>query len=101
MKNKLPGIFKSKVENVKTKVQKSFYYHYGDSITEEKEQDENAILKKVNNILNYKNYIYNADITILCKNGENINKKIIGYKDGYLLFLDESKMPLSEVYDIK
>lgn len=102
MKNKLPEIFKSQVENVKTNIQKSFYYHHDNKMVENLEkQDEESLLKKINNILNSENHIYNTDIIILCKNGETINKKIIGYKDGYLLFLDESKMPLSDVYDIK
>ena len=88
MKDKLPEIFKSNVKNIKTNIQKTFYYHHEEGDEKVERQDEKDLLKKINNILNSKNYVYNADITILCKNGETIDKKIIGYKDGYLLFLD-------------
>jgi len=102
MKDKLPKIFKSNIDNMKTRVQQTFYYHPEENKKENfDDQDESILLKKINEILNSKNYIYNADITILHKNGESIDKKIIGYKDGYLLFLDGSKMSISDVHDIK
>ena len=35
------------------------------------------------------------------KNGENKNKKIIGFKDNYLLTSDGLKISIDDIYDIK
>ncbi len=108
MKDKFPEIFKNRVDKIKGKVQKEFYYHNEEanetrknSEVENKEVDKVALLKKINNIFTRPDYIYQADITILYKNGKNINKKIVGIKDNYLLTFEGEKIYIDEIYDIK
>lgn len=111
MKDKFPEIFKNRVDKIKGNVQKEFYYHNGDNNDftknderkkiDEKEVDKVSLLKKINGIFTRPDYIYQADITILYKNGKNINKKIVGIKDNYLLTFEGERIYIDEIYDIK
>ena len=60
-----------------------------------------TLLKKIESIFSRPDYVYQADITILYKNGENINKKIVGIKDNYLLTIEGEKIYIDDIYDIK
>lgn len=110
MKDKFPEIFKNRVDKLKSKVQKEFYYHHDnkDLVSEEKiekkenvEIDKMTLVKKINSIFSRPDYVYQADITILYKNGKNINKKIVGIKDNYLLTFEGERIYIDEIYDIK
>lgn len=104
MKDKFPEIFKNKVDKIKSKVQKEFYYHNSvESNTDKREVkiDKMTLLKKIESIFSRPDYVYQADITILYKNGENINKKIVGIKDNYLLTIEGEKIYVDDIYDIK
>ena len=99
MKDKIPDIYKSKFEKLKTKVQKEYYYHHNDKENINMNQNTN-LLTKINNIFKDPNFVYKADVNIMYKNGNNINKKIIAVKDNYLLTLEGEKIYLSEIKDI-
>ena len=104
MKDKFPEIFKNKVDKIKSKVQKEFYYHNSDESNTDKREvkiDKMTLLKKIESIFSRPDYVYKADITILYKNGENINKKIVGIKDNYLLTIEGEKIYIDDIYDIK
>ena len=104
MKDKFPEIFKNKVDKIKSKVQKEFYYHNSDESNTDKREvkiDKMTLLKKIESIFSRPDYVYQADITILYKNGENINKKIVGIKDNYLLTIEGKKIYIDDIYDIK
>ena len=104
MKDKFPEIFKNKVDKIKSKVQKEFYYHNSvESNTDKREVkiDKMTLLKKIESIFSRPDYVYKADITILYKKGENINKKIVGIKDNYLLTIEGEKIYVDDIYDIK
>lgn len=104
MKDKFPEIFKNKVDKIKSKVQKEFYYHNSDESNTDKREvkiDKVTLLKKIESIFSRPDYVYQADITILYKNGENINKKIVGIKDNYLLTIEGEKIYIDDIYDIK
>ena len=109
MSDKFPEIFKNKVDKLKSKVQNEFYYHSKDDVTlneKPKEQpdknvDKMTLLKKINNIFSRPDYVYQADSIILYKNGESMNKKVVGVKDNYLLTLEGEKIYIDEIYDIK
>ena len=104
MKDKFPKIFKNKVDKIKSKVQKEFYYHNSDESNTDKREvkiDKMTLLKKIESIFSRPDYVYQADITILYKNGENINKKIVGIKDNYLLTIEGEKIYIDDIYDIK
>lgn len=105
MKDKFPEIFKNKVDKIKSKVQKEFYYHNNDSENNTRARevkiDKATLLKKIESIFSRPDYVYQADITILYKNGKNMNKKIVGVKDNYLLTIDKERIYIDEIYDIK
>ncbi len=108
MKDKFPEIYKSKIDKVRSKVQKDFYYHANETETKrneriepEKKVDKLDLIKKINNIFSRPDYVYQADITIMYKNGENIVKKIIGIKDNYLIAFDGERIFIDDILDIK
>lgn len=109
MKEKLPKINKQKLKDLKTKVQSDYYYHASndaktsDPIKEEdsKELDRNELIKKINNILNSREFIYQADVNIIYKNGKNINKKVIGFIDDYILTKEGDKISINDIKNIK
>lgn len=109
MKEKLPKINKQKLKELKTKVQNDYYYHassqnkINDSINEEeiKELDRSELIKKINNILNSREFIYQADVNIIYKNGKNINKKVIGFIDDYILTKEGDKIGINDIKNIK
>ena len=113
MKDKFPEIYKNKVENLRSKVQKEYYFHADDIVqTEEKEdikKDYNESVKelsnvdlrrKINNVFKRPDYVYKADVNIMYKNGETIMKKLIGFKDNYLITNDGEKIYINEISDI-
>lgn len=105
MKNEFPEIFKNKVNKLKNNVQKEYYYHNKEEVLLKENNiekvDKLTLINKINNIFLRPDYIYQADITIMYKNGENINKKIVGIKDNYLLTFEGEKIYIDEIYDIK
>lgn len=111
MKDKFPEIYKRKIENLKSKVQKDFYYHANadNNIIDEKEAsiEENKkiskidLIDKINDIFKRPDYVYQADVNIMYKNGKNINKKVIGFKNNYLMTYDGEKIHIDEINNIK
>ncbi len=109
MKDKFPEIYKNEIKSIKSKVQKDFYYHANK--TEEKTNDARQvsdiniskvdIINKINHIFSSPNFVYQADVNIMYKNGKNMNEKIIGLKDDYLLTLDGRKININDVSNIK
>lgn len=108
MSEKFPEIFKNKIDNVKSKIQNEYYYRGSkeektekDNFVKDKKISRSMLLDKINLIFKRPDFIYQADITIINKNGESMNKKIVGIKDNYLLTLDEEKIYLDDIDDIK
>ena len=111
MKDKFPEIYKNKVEKIKSKVQNEFYYHANENKNDHisstidnnvsLKADKMALINKIENIFKRPDYVYQADVIIMRKDGKNINKKLIGFKDNYLLTLDGEKLYLDDIYDIK
>ncbi len=110
MKDKFPEIYKNRVDKLKSKVQKEFYYHNDDNSLKKEDRvdkkdregvDKMTLLKKINSIFQRPDYVYQADITILYKNGKSMNKKIVGIKDNYLLTFEGERIYIDEIYDIK
>lgn len=110
MKDKFPEIFKNKVDKLKSNVQKEFYYHHDDNdsnrevksdVNSLEKVDKTTLMKKINSIFSRPDYVYQADITIMYKNGENINKKVVGIKDNYLVTFDGERIYIDDIYDIK
>lgn len=106
MKEKLPKIYKNKIENIKSNIQNEFYYR-SNSTAEDKRDDNNVkvdksvLLMKIDNIFKRPDYVYQKDIIIMFKDGKNIEKKIIGRKDNYIITFDGQKIYLDDILDIK
>ncbi len=112
MDDKFPKIYKNKVDKIKSKVQKDFYYHAGNTNDNEQRTEKSepvidekvdrmTLLKKINSIFTRPDYVYQADVIIMYKNGENKQKKIVGIKDNYLITIDNERILIDEVSDIK
>ncbi len=113
MKDKFPEIYKNKVENLKSKVQKEYYYHADDIVQTEmksKDEEENVeskevlsnvdLISKINSIFKRPDYVYKVDVNIMYKNGKTIMKKVIGFKNNYLITNDGEKIYINEISDI-
>lgn len=104
MDNKNSEIYKQKINHIKSKVQNEYYVHNSNESSsdfENKKISKEELILKINNIFNSPNYVYQADITIMFKNNENKRKKVIGYKNNYLLTIDGEKIFIDDIYDIK
>ncbi|MEG2351247.1 MAG: hypothetical protein RSA10_01480 [Bacilli bacterium] len=108
MKEKFPEIFKNKIGNLKSKVQSEYYYH-ADSLENNnklkqagiKGVDKLTILKKVNSIFSRPDYVYQADVIIMFKNGEKHKKKIVGKVGNNLITYDKEQINIDDILDIK
>ena len=100
MENKHPKIYKKKIDNLKTKVQSEYYYHFKEE-SDNNEISKEEIVSKIKKLFESPNYVYQVDINIMLKNGENIRKKVIALKDDYLITLDNEKIPLGDIKNIK
>ena len=103
MDDKFPKIYKNKISKIKSKVQNNFYYHSDDKSSSDltKGVVKSKLLKKINDVFLRPNYVYQADVIIMFKNGENKHKKIVGLKDDYIITLDNEKIKVDDVLDIK
>lgn len=113
MKDKFPEIYKRKVEKLKSKIQTDFYYHANDEKKNDQQKenlknkeennkiDRKTLIEKIDNIFKRPNYVYQADVIIMLKSGENIERKIVGFKENFLITLDGEKIYIDEVNDIK
>ena len=104
MKDKFPEIYKNKIKNIKSRVQKDYYYH-GSKTEDEKMKikkiSKSELLDKIENLFKNKDFIYKADVTIMLKNGDNIDKRVISFKEGNLITLDNEKINIDDILDIK
>jgi len=98
MEKKLPNLFQNKVEK-KINNNENIYYSQNRKIVEE---DINPIdiRKKINDIFSSPNYICSAlvDITM---NQQIKTTKIIGRNKDYLITIDNEKIYISDIKDIK
>lgn len=106
--DKLPKIYKNKINSIKSKVQNEFYYHanrksknINDTYDNSIDSDPNLILNKIENIFQRPDYVYQANVNIMYKNGENKQKKIVGFKKNYLMTLEGDKIYIDDIKDIK
>lgn len=108
MNDKFPKIYKNKIDKIKAKVQNDFYYH-SDNENDKREEvfshdnkiDKVDLLKKINGIFVRPDYVYQADVIIMYKNGENKHKKIVGVKDNYIITFEGEKIYIDDIVDIK
>lgn len=105
MNDKIPKIYKNKIDKLRTKVQKDFYYHSDNEINNRaitpSKISRSELLDKINAIFKRPDFVYQADVIIMYKTGENKHKKIVGLKENYLITIDNEKIMLDDILDIK
>lgn len=88
---------------------KDFYYHATDFNQDNingydirgEQLSKTDLINKINNIFKRPDYVYQADVNIMYKNGKNIDKKIIGFKDNYIMTSDGDRIFIDEISNIK
>lgn len=105
MSDKIPKIYKNKIDKLRTKVQKDFYYHSDNEINNRaitpSKISRSELLDKINAIFKRPDFVYQADVIIMYKTGENKHKKVVGLKENYLITLENEKIMLDDILDIK
>ena len=105
MSEKIPKIYKNKIDKLRTKVQKEFYYHSDNEINNRaitpSKISRSELLDKINAIFKRPDFVYQADVIIMYKTGENKHKKVVGLKENYLITLENEKIMLDDILDIK
>ena len=105
MNDKIPKIYKNKIDKLRTKVQKDFYYHSDNEINNRaittSKISRRELLDKINAIFKRPDFVYQADVIIMYKTGENKHKKVVGLKENYLITLENEKIMLDDILDIK
>ena len=99
MNNKDSKIYKKSINSLKTDVQNEYYYHANRADTTIISKDE--LINKINDLFKRPDFVYQIDTNIMYKNGEIKSKKVIGFKNNYLITIDDERTPLSDISDIK
>ena len=60
----------------------------------------NKIDKKINEIFSSPNYVYKANVEITLKD-KKVTKRIIGRNKNYIITMDNTLIPISDITDIK
>ena len=98
----LPKVFRNNI-NKKFNNNKNVYYSSDDNrssnITEEL-KDGRSILQKINEIFSSPNYVYKANVEITLKD-KKITKRIIGRNKDFIITMDNTLIPISDIIDIK
>lgn len=98
----LPKVFRNNVDK-KFNNNKNVYYSSNDdrstSINEEVKDSKN-VLQKINEIFSSPNYVYKANVEITLKD-KKVTKRIIGRNKNYIITMDNTLIPISDIIDIK
>lgn len=113
MEKKLPKVFANKIEKELNNNEK-VYYERGISKVDNKEKtpeidttkkvkipEELTINQKINKIFGSSRYVYKADVEIKLKDGNTVDKKIIGRNKNELITMDNELIKISLIDDIK
>lgn len=98
----LPKVFQNNVDK-KFNNNKSVYYSNDDnrnSTTIEEVKDSKTVLQKINEIFSSPNYVYKANVEITLKD-KKVTKRIIGRNKNYIITMDNTLIPVSDIVDIK
>jgi len=101
--NKLPKIYKNDINNLKGKVQNKYECKNKGNENEINSVEiisKEKLIRKINAILNGKDYIYGVNINIMYKNGEKNVKKIIAFLNDNLITIDGEKIKINDIKDL-
>jgi len=97
----LPKVFQNNIDK-KFNNNSSVYYSSNDnrSLNTEEVKDNRTILQKINEIFSSPNYVYKANVEITLKD-KKVTKRIIGRNKDFLITMDNTLIPISDIVDIK
>jgi len=97
----LPKVFQNNVDK-KFNNNSSVYYSSNDNRSSniEEVKDNRTILQKINEIFSSPNYVYKANVEITLKD-KKVTKRIIGRNKDFLITMDNTLIPISDIIDIK
>ena len=97
----LPKVFQNNIDK-KFNNNSSVYYSSNDNRNSniEEVKDNRTILQKINEIFSSPNYVYKANVEISLKD-KKVTKRIIGRNKDFLITMDNTLIPISDIVDIK
>ena len=97
----LPKVFNSS-ESKKFNNNSNIYYSSYDrsNINDKEIKVVKTITQKINEIFASPNYIYKANVEITLKD-KKVTKRIIGRNKNYIITMDNTLIPISDIIDIK
>lgn len=97
----LPKVFQNNIDK-KFNNNSSVYYSSNDnrSLNTEEVKDNRTILQKINEIFSSPNYVYKANVEITLKD-KKVTKRIIGRNKDFIITMDNTLIPISDIVDIK
>lgn len=98
----LPKVFHNKIDK-KFDNNRSVFYSSNEA-SDRKDStdivDSRNVLQKINDIFASPNYVYKANVEITLKD-KKITKRIIGRNKNYIITMDNSLIPITDIVDIK
>ena len=113
MDKKLPKVFANKIEKEFNNNERVYYERSNEPIkisekvsekTKENKlniSEEFTINQKINKIFGSSKYVYKANVTIKLKDGNTVDKKVIGRNKKELITMDNELIKISDISDIK
>lgn len=112
MEKKLPKVFANKIEKELNNNEKVYYERSTSEIENKEKKLENVVKKvkipeeltinqKINKIFGSSRYVYKADVTIKLKDGNTVDKKVIGRNKNELITMENELIKISSIDDIK
>lgn len=97
----LPKVFHNKIDK---KFDNNSSVFYSSNTNQDRESvevnDSRNVLQKINDIFASPNYVYKANVEITLKD-KKITKRIIGRNKNYIITMDNSLIPITDIVDIK
>ena len=97
----LPKVFQNSIDK-KFNNNSSVYYSSNDNrnLNTQEVKDNRTILQKINEIFSSPNYVYKANVEITLKD-KKVTKRIIGRNKDFIITMDNTLIPISDIVDIK
>lgn len=106
MEKKLPKVFANKIEKEFNNNERVYYDRGKVKIENNVDKKSNissefTINQKINKIFGSSRYVYKADVKIELKDGNTVDKKIIGRNKNELITMNNELIKISDIVDIK
>lgn len=96
----LPKVFHSSASKKFNNNSNVYYSSNNRNNSNDDIKDSRTITQKINEIFASPNYIYKANVEITLKD-RKVTKRIIGRNKNYIITMDNTLIPISDIVDIK